>query len=76
MLWVLTNVTVGNETVVLGTSMWSCWRATLSGYTVPGVGSAPLPPAGAERHHDGALAETYCTNKVAMQALSSALFLR
>ena len=26
--------------------------------------------------HDGALAETYCTNKVAMQALSSALFLR
>ena len=26
--------------------------------------------------HDGALAETYCTNRVAMQALSSAIYLR
>jgi hypothetical protein len=26
--------------------------------------------------HDGALSETYCTNRIAMQALSSALFLR
>jgi Protein of unknown function (DUF3604) len=26
--------------------------------------------------HDGALAETYCTNRIAMQAISSAIFLR